>query len=67
MEHNFEDPLAILLAQIVMNYPSGPSFWLDFQKIKQPTVIGEIIIELFLGPHYCVFSDFRRLLFPLNL
>jgi hypothetical protein len=31
MEHNFEDPLAILLAQIVMIIPVA-RLWLDFQK-----------------------------------
>jgi hypothetical protein len=62
MEHNFEDPLAILLAQIVMILVAR--LWLDFQKDQQPTVIGEIIMELFWAP-IIVFLIFHAL-FPVE-
>jgi hypothetical protein len=38
MKHNFDDPLAILLAQIVMIILVA-RLWLVFKKIGQPTVM----------------------------
>jgi hypothetical protein len=50
MEHNFEDPLAILLAQIVMIIPVA-RLWLDFQKDQAANCYCEIIAGIVLGPH----------------
>jgi Kef-type K+ transport system membrane component KefB len=62
MQHNFQDPLAILLAQIITILVAR--FWLDFQKIGQPSVIGEIIAcnTYFIRPLY--FPEFSGVLFP---
>jgi hypothetical protein len=43
MLHNLQDPLAILLAQIVTIIIVARFFGWVFKKIGQPTVIGEII------------------------
>ncbi|MEY4433537.1 MAG: hypothetical protein RLZZ44_1671, partial [Bacteroidota bacterium] len=43
MGHNLQDPLAILLAQIVTIIIVARFFGWVFKKIGQPTVIGEII------------------------
>ncbi len=50
MKHNFQDPLAILLAQIVTIILVARIFGWVFKKIGQPTVIGEIIAGIVLGP-----------------
>lgn len=68
MEHNFEDPLAILLAQIVMIILVARLFGWIFKKIGQPTVIGEIIAGIVLGPSLLgmYFPDFSAALFPVE-
>ncbi|WP_339919434.1 cation:proton antiporter [uncultured Flavobacterium sp.] len=68
MEHNFEDPLAILLAQIVMIILMARLFGWIFKKIGQPTVIGEIIAGIVLGPSLLgmYFPDFSAALFPVE-
>jgi Kef-type K+ transport system membrane component KefB len=65
MVHNFNDPLAILLAQIVMIIYCE-SIWMVFKKIGQPTVIGEIIAGIVLGPSLVgmYFPEFSAALFP---
>ncbi|MDG2433367.1 cation:proton antiporter [Flavobacterium sp.] len=66
MLHNFNDPLAILLAQIVMIILTARVFGWFFQKIGQPTVIGEIIAGIILGPSLVgmYFPEFSAALFP---
>ena len=66
MFHNFNDPLAILLAQIVMIILTARVFGWFFQKIGQPTVIGEIIAGIVLGPSLLgmYFPEFSAALFP---
>lgn len=68
MEHNFQDPLAILLAQIVMIILVARLFGWIFKKIGQPTVIGEIIAGIVLGPSLLgmYFPDFSATLFPVE-
>ncbi|MEZ7499097.1 cation:proton antiporter [Flavobacterium sp. Arc3] len=68
MEHNFEDPLAILLAQIVMIILVARLFGWIFKKIGQPTVIGEIIAGIVLGPSLLgmYFPGFSAALFPVE-
>lgn len=66
MLHNLQDPLAILLAQIVMIILVARIFGWFFKKIGQPTVIGEIIAGIVLGPSLVgmYFPDFSAALFP---
>jgi Kef-type K+ transport system membrane component KefB len=50
------------------DYPCGSAFGWVFKKIGQPTVIGEIIAGIVLGPSLLnVFSWFFAALFPLSL
>jgi Kef-type K+ transport system membrane component KefB len=64
--HNFHDPLAILLAQIVTIIIVARFFGWVFKKIGQPTVIGEIIAGIVLGPSLLgiYFPEFSATLFP---
>ncbi len=66
MLHNLEDPLAILLAQIVTIIIVARLFGWIFKKIGQPTVIGEIIAGIVLGPSLVgmYFPEFSAALFP---
>ncbi|WP_418264241.1 cation:proton antiporter [Flavobacterium faecale] len=68
MLHNFKDPLAILLAQIVMIILTARFFGWVFKKIGQPTVIGEIIAGIVLGPSLVgmYFPEFSASLFPVE-
>lgn len=66
--HNIKHPLALLLAQIVTIIFTARIFGWIFNKIGQPTVIGEIIAGIFLGPSFIGmhFPDFFKNLFPLE-
>lgn len=66
MEHNLKHPLAILLAQIVTILLTARIFSWLCRKIGQPTVIGEIIAGIVLGPSLLgmYFPEFTQLLFP---
>jgi Kef-type K+ transport system membrane component KefB len=66
MQHNLQDPLAILLAQIVTIIIVARFFGWIFKKIGQPTVIGEIIAGIVLGPSLLgmYFPEFSAALFP---
>ena len=68
MQHNFQDPLAILLAQIVTIILVARFFGWVFKKIGQPTVIGEIIAGIVLGPSLVgmYFPGFSAALFPVE-
>ncbi|PKB16361.1 cation:proton antiporter [Flavobacterium sp. 5] len=68
MIHNVQDPLAILLAQIIMIILVARLFGWVFKKIGQPSVIGEIIAGIALGPSLLglYFPDFFHALFPAN-
>ncbi|MFB0909583.1 MAG: cation:proton antiporter, partial [Flavobacterium sp.] len=68
MNQNFDDPLAILLAQIVMIILVARVFGWVFKKIGQPTVIGEIIAGIVLGPSLLgmYFPGFSAALFPVE-
>ena len=63
---NFKDPLAILLAQIITIIIVARFFGWIFRKIGQPSVIGEIIAGIFLGPSLLglYFPEFSLMLFP---
>jgi Kef-type K+ transport system membrane component KefB len=66
--HNFQDPLGILLAQIITIILVARVFGWIFKRIGQPTVIGEIIAGIVLGPSLLgiYFPAFSHLLFPLE-
>jgi len=64
--HNLEHPLAILLAQIVTIIFAARIFGWICKKIGQPTVIGEIIAGIVLGPSLIgmYYPEFSATLFP---
>ncbi len=66
MQHNLEHPLSILLAQIITIILVARLFGWICKKIGQPSVIGEIIAGIVLGPsligHY--FPEMSAALFP---
>jgi Kef-type K+ transport system membrane component KefB len=66
MVHNIKHPLAILLLQIITIVVVARFFGWIFRKIGQPTVIGEIIAGIFLGPSVVgmYFPEYSALLFP---
>jgi len=63
---NLHHPLAILLAQIITIILVARFFGWLFRKIGQPSVIGEIIAGIFLGPSLVgsYFPEFSSALFP---
>jgi len=64
--HNLQHPLAILLAQIVTIIFVARFFGWICKKIGQPSVIGEIIAGIVLGPSLIglYFPEFSNALFP---
>ena len=64
--HNISHPLAILLAQIVAIIFVSRLFAWFFRKIGQPSVIGEIVAGIVLGPSLVglFFPEFTAFLFP---
>lgn len=66
LHHNVTHPLAILLLQIITIIVTSRIFGFLFKKIGQPTVIGEIIAGIFLGPSFIgmFFPEFSLFLFP---
>ena len=67
MSLNLHHPLAILLAQIITIIIVARFFGWVFRKIGQPTVIGEIIAGIVLGPSLVgmYFPEFSLVLFPI--
>jgi len=66
--YNLEHPLAVLLAQIVTIIFVARFFGWVFKKIGQPTVIGEILAGIVLGPSLIgmYFPEFSAALFPVQ-
>ena len=66
--HNLAHPTALVLAQIVTIIIVSRIFGFIFKKIHQPTVIGEIIAGIALGPSLLgmFFPEFSMALFPAN-
>jgi len=64
--HNITHPLAILLLQIITIIFVVRIFGLFCKKIRQPSVIGEIIAGVLLGPSFAgkYFPEFSTFLFP---
>src|SRR5688572_16507379 len=65
---NLFHPLAILILQIITIIFVSRIFGFLFHKIGQPTVIGEIIAGILLGPSVVgfFFPEFSGFLFPLE-
>ena len=68
IKHNIHHPLAILLAQIVTIILVARMFGWICKKIGQPSVIGEIIAGIVLGPSLfgMYFPEFSANLFPIE-
>ncbi|MCY4780228.1 cation:proton antiporter [Sphingobacterium sp. UT-1RO-CII-1] len=68
MSHNLQHPLAILLAQIFIIILVARLFGWLFKKIGQPTVIGEIVAGIALGPSLLgmYYPEFSAVLFPIE-
>lgn len=66
LTHNVTHPLAMLLLQIVTIIFTARTFGFIFNKIGQPTVIGEILAGIFLGPSLLGgwVPEFSTFLFP---
>ena len=66
--HNLKHPLALLLFQIITIVFVARIFGWIFRKIGQPTVIGEIIAGIVLGPSLfgLYFPDMKDALFPVD-
>lgn len=68
LTQNLQHPLAILLAQIITIIIVARFFGWVFRKIGQPSVIGEIIAGIVLGPSLLglYFPEFSLTLFPVE-
>lgn len=68
IQHNLQNPLALLLAQIVTIVLVARAFGWFCKKIGQPSVIGEIIAGIALGPSFLGmhFPEFSMTLFPVE-
>ncbi|GEO11845.1 cation:proton antiporter [Segetibacter aerophilus] len=68
LHHNLTHPLATLLFQIITIILVARSFGFLSKKIKQPTVVGEIIAGIFLGPSVVglFFPGVSEFLFPVK-
>ncbi len=66
--NNLAHPVGLVLAQIVTILIVSRIFAFIFKKIHQPTVIGEIIAGIVLGPSLLgmLFPEFSSALFPEN-
>lgn len=64
--NNLTHPLAILLLQIITIIFTSRTFGFLFNKIGQPTVIGEVVAGIFLGPSIMGiwFPEYTAFLFP---
>ncbi len=66
--HNFQHPLAILILQILSIILVARLFAFIMNKIGQPTVVGEILAGIFLGPSLLglFLPQFSSFLFPIE-
>jgi len=66
LHHNVTHPLAILILQIITIIIAARIFGFLLKKIGQPTVIGEILAGILLGPSFIgmYFPEFSNFLFP---
>ena len=65
LKDNLNHPFALLLFQIIVVLFMVRIFGYIFKKLKQPSVIGEIVAGIVLGPSVCgiLFPDFFQFLF----
>ncbi len=63
---NIKSPLGLLLLQIIIILIVSKVFGVIFTKIRQPSVVGEMIAGIFLGPSIVgyLFPGFSDFLFP---
>lgn len=68
LNHNLMNPLALLLAQIVIILFVARIFGWISRKVGQPAVIGEIIAGIVLGPSLLgyYFPEFFSVVFPVS-
>ena len=68
MQQNLQHPLAILLVQIITIVLIARFVGWIFKRIGQPSVIGEIIAGIALGPSFfgSYFPEFSSTIFPLE-
>lgn len=66
MQWNLHHPLSLLLLQILVIVLVAKVFWWIFTKIKQPSVIWEMVAWIVLGPSlfWIFFPEFSWFLFP---
>lgn len=66
MSHSLQEPLAILLLQIISIILVARFFGWIFRKIGQPSVIGEMVAGIVIGPSLMgmYFPEFFETLFP---
>ncbi|RZJ69399.1 cation:proton antiporter [Flavobacterium sp.] len=66
MVHNLSHPLALLLCQVITIILVARIFGWFFRKIGQPTVIGEMLAGIVLGPSVVglYMPEYSALLFP---
>ncbi|WP_114789386.1 cation:proton antiporter [Niabella yanshanensis] len=66
LSHNLQHPLALLLAQIITIILAAKLFGWICRKIGQPTVVGEMIAGILLGPSLLglYLPEFSNVLFP---
>lgn len=66
LNHNLQHPLALLLFQIITIVLVARIFGWIFRKIGQPSVIGEIIAGIALGPSLfgLYFPEMKEAIFP---
>lgn len=66
--HNIQNPLSLLLLQIIVILAVARVFGTLLTWIGQPSVVGEIIAGIFLGPSVVgyFFPEFSAFLFPVD-
>ena len=66
--HNINGPLGLLLLQIITILFVSKLFGSIVSKFRQPSVVGEMLAGIFLGPSIMGFisPDFSAFLFPAN-
>jgi Kef-type K+ transport system membrane component KefB len=66
LKHNLQEPLSILLLQIITIILVARIFGWMFRKIGQPSVIGEMVAGIVIGPSLAgyYFPEFFEALFP---
>src|SRR5687767_10225579 len=66
LKQNIQDPLSLLLIQIIIILAVSRVFGILAKTIGQPSVVGEMIAGIFLGPTIVgyFFPEFSLLIFP---